>query len=160
MSRRLRGAATRDAVAQATVTLQVPFHDVDSAGVVWHGHYTKYLEVARSALLDALGYGHARMLASDYHWPVVSLATRYVQPLRLDQRVAVTAALVEHALRLRVRYDLRDAGDGRRIATAETVQVAVRRSDGALCIGLPEEFRRCVPAAGDEAADPASAGMP
>jgi len=26
----------------AVITLRVPFHDVDSARVVWHGHYFKY----------------------------------------------------------------------------------------------------------------------
>ena len=29
----------------------VPFFDVDTMHVVWHGHYIKYLEVARCALL-------------------------------------------------------------------------------------------------------------
>ncbi len=177
MNGRLRFDAVRGAHAQATVRLQVPFHDVDAAGVVWHGHYVKYIEIARSALLDSIGFGHARMLASDHYWPVVSLTARYVQPLRLDQHFEVTAALVECDLRLRVRYALRAlahadeaqqladvqdtpaAGDARgakgvqgargrhRIASAETIQVAVRRADGALCIGLPEEFRRCVPGA-------------
>ena len=27
----------------------VPFFDVDSMNVVWHGHYVKYLEIARCA---------------------------------------------------------------------------------------------------------------
>ena len=33
----------------AAVDVLVPFHDVDVAGVVWHGHYMKYLENARWA---------------------------------------------------------------------------------------------------------------
>ena len=33
------------------VEMQVPFFDVDMLEIVWHGHYVKYLEVARCALL-------------------------------------------------------------------------------------------------------------
>ncbi len=29
------------------VEVRVPFHDVDPAGIAWHGHYFKYLELAR-----------------------------------------------------------------------------------------------------------------
>ena len=36
-----------------SVELDVPFHDVDGLRVVWHGHYLKYLEIARCALLRA-----------------------------------------------------------------------------------------------------------
>ncbi len=32
----------------AEVTFDIPFHDVDLMGIVWHGHYAKYLEVARA----------------------------------------------------------------------------------------------------------------
>ena len=36
--------------------IEVPFFDVDVMQIVWHGHYVKYLEVARCAFLDAIGY--------------------------------------------------------------------------------------------------------
>ena len=39
-------------VLQETVNIDVPFFDVDMMDVVWHGHYIKYFEVARCALLD------------------------------------------------------------------------------------------------------------
>jgi len=34
----------------AVVRIEVPFHDLDPAGYVWHGNYAKYLELARCAL--------------------------------------------------------------------------------------------------------------
>lgn len=36
----------------AEVEMTVPFHDVDMMEVAWHGHYVKYFELARCALLD------------------------------------------------------------------------------------------------------------
>ena len=39
-------------VLHTDTEILVPFFDVDTMNVVWHGHYIKYLEVARCALLD------------------------------------------------------------------------------------------------------------
>jgi acyl-CoA thioester hydrolase len=39
-------------VLHVDTEILVPFFDVDSMNVVWHGHYVKYLEVARCALLE------------------------------------------------------------------------------------------------------------
>ena len=44
---------------QASVELEVPFHDVDVMHVAWHGHYVKYFELARCALLRRFGSRHA-----------------------------------------------------------------------------------------------------
>lgn len=46
----------KSGVLQAEVEIQVPFFDVDSMDVVWHGHYIKYFEVARCALLDHIAW--------------------------------------------------------------------------------------------------------
>lgn len=132
------------ALRSATIALRVPFHDVDSAQVVWHGHYAKYFEIARSKLLDELGYGHARMRDSEWFWPVTRLDAKYIQPLRLDQTVSVRADLLEADIRLRCGYVIHDVTTGRRTTTGQTVQVAVRRATGLLCIGLPAEFRVCL----------------
>ena len=36
---------------ETSVELEVPFHDIDGMGIVWHGHYFKYLEIARTKLV-------------------------------------------------------------------------------------------------------------
>jgi acyl-CoA thioester hydrolase len=60
----------------AEVEIRVPFFDVDSIHVVWHGHYVKYLEQARCELLDLLGHNYDAMRASGYAWPVIDLHLR------------------------------------------------------------------------------------
>ena len=39
----------------------IPFHDVDSMGITWHGNYLRYFEVVRCLLLDKLGYNYRTM---------------------------------------------------------------------------------------------------
>src|SRR6185437_9998187 len=53
--------ATIAGVLHVDTEVTVPFFDVDSIDVVWHGHYVKYLEIARCALLDRIGHNYAQM---------------------------------------------------------------------------------------------------
>ncbi len=41
-----------------TIELAPAFHDLDPMEVVWHGHYVKYLEIARCALLEKWNYSY------------------------------------------------------------------------------------------------------
>src|SRR5689334_1521347 len=93
--------------------------------VVWHGHYLKYFEIARCALLDSIGYNYLEMRASGFAWPVVETEIRYVRPARFGQRLAVSAELIEWEHRLRMRYQVRDAANGEKLTTGVTTQVAL-----------------------------------
>ena len=101
------------------------FHDIDSMDVVWHGHYVKYLELARCALLDKFDYGYTRMRESGYAWPIVDLRMKYSGPASFDQPLVVRAEIVEWESRLKMDYTIRDARTGKRIHRATSIQVAV-----------------------------------
>lgn len=111
--------------AEAEVKIVIPFHDVDVMGIVWHGHYVKYLEIARCALLDKIDYNYPQMKASGYAWPVIDMRIRYPRPLLFQQIVRVRAKLEEWENRLKIRYLIEDAASGQRLTRAYTVQVAL-----------------------------------
>ncbi len=131
-------------VLHQTVEIVVPFFDIDSMDVVWHGHYVKYLEVARCALLDDIGHNYTQMKASGYAWPVIDLQLRYVQAARFGQRIAVRADLIEWQNRLLIHYLIRDVSSGQRLTRASTVQVAVQLSNGEMQLVLPNVFTDAV----------------
>jgi acyl-CoA thioester hydrolase len=131
----------------ADIELEVRFHDVDMVGVVWHGHYLRYLENARWALMDRLDYGLQRMLESGFAWPIVDLQSKYLNPARFGERLRVRASLVEWESRLALNYLVSRVADGARIARARTVQVAVDARTGELQFATPPEFVACVQAA-------------
>ncbi len=116
----------------------VPFFDVDSMLVVWHGHYVKYLEVARCALLDHIGHNYQQMLACGYAWPVIDLQLRYMRGAVFGQRVNVRASLVEWESRLKINYLISDAATGERMTRASTVQVAVHIDSGEMQLASPQ----------------------
>jgi acyl-CoA thioester hydrolase len=121
----------------AAVTVEIPFHDVDMMGVVWHGHYFKYLEIARSALLDTIKYNYREMRDSGYSWPVVDVKLRYLGPARLGQQILVHAKLVEFELRLRIGYLITDVASGERLTKGYSIQVPVDMASGELVLGTP-----------------------
>lgn len=121
----------------AEVEIQVQFYDLDPMEVVWHGNYVKYLEVARCALLDAIGYNYAEMKASGYMWPIIEMNLRYAGPATFGQRLRLRAEIVEWENRLRIDYLVSDAATGRRLNRATTTQVAVDIASGEMCFVSP-----------------------
>ena len=128
----------------AEIELSPAFHDLDPMDVVWHGHYFKYLELARCALLQTFDYDYPQMRASGYVWPIVDLRCKYVRSARYGQRLRVRAELTEWEVRMRIDYLIRDADSGEKIARAHTIQVAVDAATGEMCYATPEVFRRRV----------------
>jgi len=116
----------------------VPFFDVDSMLVVWHGHYVKYLEVARCALLDHLGHNYVQMQESGYAWPVIDLQLRYMRGATFGQRLIVRASLVEWENRLKINYLISDAATGERMTRASSVQVAVHIASREMQLASPQ----------------------
>lgn len=122
---------------RAEVEVDVPFHDVDLAGVVWHGHYMKYLENARWAVMNRIGFGLDAMLECGYIWPVIGLEVKYIRAARYGERLRVHASIVEWDAKLVLNYLILDAQDESRIGRAQTTQVAVQRETGTLQLVSP-----------------------
>ncbi|MCD5970532.1 acyl-CoA thioesterase [Pseudomonas quasicaspiana] len=122
----------------------VPFFDVDSMNIVWHGHYIKYLEVARCALLDHIGHNYTHMLESGYGWPVIDIQLRYVRGAVFGQRLIVRASLVEWENRLKINYLITDAETGERMTRASSIQVAVHIETREMQLASPKVFTDAV----------------
>lgn len=115
----------------------VPFYDVDSMQVVWHGHYVKYLERARCDLLDHIDYGYRAMRESGYAWPVVKLSLRYARPATFGQVLQIVASMIEWEYRLIIDYEILDKDSDAKLASASSMQVPVDIQTGETCLGTP-----------------------
>ncbi|CAN7712927.1 acyl-CoA thioesterase [Aquipseudomonas alcaligenes] len=131
-------------VIQAEVEVLVPFFDVDMMEVVWHGHYVKYLEVARCALLDKLGHNYSQMRDAGYAWPIIDLQLRYIRGARFGQTIVVRADLVEWENRLKINYLITDAATGERLTRGSSVQVAVEIATREMLLASPKVFVEAV----------------
>lgn len=120
-----------------SIDLEIPFHDVDMMEIVWHGHYAKYFEIARCALLDTINYNYPQMRDSGYAWPVVDLRIRYVKPAVFRQLVTIRAEIVEWENRLKINYLITDKQSGARITKGYSIQVAVDMATQQMCFASP-----------------------
>ena len=115
----------------------VPFHDVDSMNIVWHGHYAKYFEVARCEFLETFQYNYQAMKASGYSWPIIDMRVKYVKSIVFGQKIRIHCSLREWEYRLKLDYLITDAATGVRLTKGYTVQVAINMQTELMCFESP-----------------------
>ena len=128
----------KEGAISASIDVTVAFHDIDIIGVMWHGHYLKYLETARWHLMDQLDFGYDTMAASGFAWPIVEMHVKYLHAARMGELLNVRASLVEWENRITMNYLVTRASDQERVARGKSVQVAVDAKTLALQFVTPE----------------------
>jgi acyl-CoA thioester hydrolase len=132
------------AVRPFKVELDVRFPEVDSYGVVWHGHYILYFEVARNALCAAGGLTPAVALAAGYKVPITRVNCELKRSARLDDRLEVTTTLrVPETAKLVMDYEVRRLPSKELLALGTTEQVLLNPS-GELLLTFPAPVRALV----------------
>lgn len=123
----------------ATVRFEVPFHDVDALRIVWHGHYLKYFEIARSALFRQAGLDTADLEHRGIWFVVTESRCRHTRPLRLGDHVSVEARFLPNQPRPIVVYRVRNETRGEICARGRTDLAAVDAVTGTL-IDTPSDI--------------------
>lgn len=122
---------------EVEVELEVPFHDVDMLHLVWHGHYYKYFEIARTQLLRSKGLSAEQIMKTGFLMVVIETKCRYPAPLRFGHRFRVGAAFADVDYRIKIDYEIFNITDHKRSAYGHTV-LATLSSDGELLLRTPD----------------------
>lgn len=139
MRRRLNPESLRKITFATQV--HVRFSEVDSLGMVWHGHYIQYFEAAREAFGRQYGLDYKSMIQSGIVVPIVETQVFHHAPARLDDCLEITVHTIEHqAAKLELYYEIRRMSDKTFIAEGRTLQVCTT-PEGALIITQPELLR-------------------
>lgn len=75
--------------------VKVYYVDTDSYGIVWHGAYIKWFEVARVELSGMLGIDFETLENMKIQMPVVDLHVRYKSPARLMDKLLIETQIAE-----------------------------------------------------------------
>lgn len=98
--------------------VRVYYEDTDSGGVVYYANYLKFMERARTEWLRSLGFEQDALVhEAGVIFAVRSVQMDYLRPARFNERLAVTAQVVEHG------------------GASITFRQEVRRADDVLCTG-------------------------
>jgi acyl-CoA thioester hydrolase len=109
------------AAARSVVRVRVRFYETDLMGIVHHGSYVAYLEVARVEWLRRRGVAYAEWARKGLHLAVVDLSLQYRAPARFDDEIDVHATLGDRrAASIRFDYRLLRVADGTLLAEGST----------------------------------------
>ena len=115
------------------------FFDTDPMGIMWHGNYVKYLEMARCKLLDEIGYNYIKMQDNGFTLPIVKMDLKYINPIYFNEYFIVEISVIECDITLKFKYTLLSK-DELTIAKANITQVAVRLNKETL-YSIPDDLK-------------------
>lgn len=126
---------------RCTVEHRVLFGEVDAMAILWHGNYTRLLEMASTELRRRIGLSYEDFFVANLRAPIVQLHLDYHRPLVLDETARIQAEMIwSDAARLNMEYTVFKE-DGSVAATGYTVQLFTT-ADGVPCWIMPDLLAR------------------
>ncbi len=108
-------------------TIRVRYAETDMMGIVYHGDYVPWLEVARTDLFRQSGLTYRELEEMGYRLPLLGLNLQFKQPAHYDDEITVEVRLKQKpTFRFRLDYVLTRGSD--LIAEASTEHVFVDHS--------------------------------
>lgn len=89
------------------------YHETDQMGVIHHANYIKWMEEARVAFLDALGFGYVDIEHEGVVSPVVGISIDYRRPTMFSDEVEIGVRINKYSTRmLEIGYVIRNRTRG------------------------------------------------
>lgn len=86
---------------------KVQYYETDKMGITHHSNYIRWMEEARIAFLDELGYSFAKLEQEGIISPVVSVACQYKKPTTFDDVVDIEVTVSEfNGVKLTLDYKM------------------------------------------------------
>jgi len=120
---------------------RVYYSDTDSYGVVWHGSYLRWMEMARVEFCTEIGIDLVKLQKQDIAIPVTNINIRYKSSAFLDERIVIETTLTKMSpLTVTFTQIIRNAETGQ-VRTQAEVEVVAVHNDGKIYRRLPEELK-------------------
>lgn len=128
-------------ILKNTHQISVRFNEVDSLGIVWHGHYIAYFEEAREAFGKQFGLSYLDIKKQGYAVPIVKTATEHLLPLIYGDVLTVeTTFNNSRAAKIIFTYIIKNS-NGKIVCKGETTQVFTAVINGELSLTNPGFFK-------------------
>lgn len=114
--------------------LRVRYVETDQMGVVWHGNYLQYFEVARSEAIAEAGLGnYADMEETGVMMPIVDVCIHYHKSAVYDEMLAIHTFIEQPvSATMTFRYEIRNAEDVL-LVDGSTTLAFIRKDNGRPC---------------------------
>ena len=120
---------------------EVKYYECDKMGVTHHSNYVRFMEEARVAWLDSLGYGFDRVEAEGVFSPVIAVACNYKSPSTFKHFIEIEVSVAKFSeLKFDISYTMR-VGD-RIVCTAQSTHCFIENNRPvAISKRLPELYK-------------------
>lgn len=125
----------------ATKIIEIRFNEVDSMGVVWHGHYATYFEDAREEFGRKYGLEYLMMYEKGFFEPLVELNFKYKKPLIYGMCPEIEIVYRPcDAAKIIFDYEIRDPKTKEIYATGHSIQIFMDKNTYQLVLTNPEFY--------------------
>ncbi|MCI8590567.1 MAG: acyl-CoA thioesterase [Clostridiales bacterium] len=108
---------------------RVNYYETDRMGISHHSNYIRWMEEARVAFLEGLGYGYLQLEAEGVISPVVGIECQYKHPTTFDDRVGIKIWVDQYnGVKLTMKYEMTNEATGDLVLTATSVHCFVDRT--------------------------------
>ena len=102
-----------------TYSRKAQYHETDKMGIIHHSNYIKWLEEARIAYMEHLGYGFDKVEQLGIVSPVAGISISYKTPVLFNETVDIQITLTRYSGVIQeVSYNIVKQGKGELCATA------------------------------------------
>lgn len=111
---------------------RVQYYETDKMGVTHHSNYIRWMEEARVAFLDEIGWNYARLESLGVISPVIGVEGAYKTSTTFDDEVEITVRVREYTgVKLVVAYEMTNKATGQTVFTGASSHCFLR-PDGAV----------------------------
>ena len=115
---------TKPQILNHSTEVKVRFNEVDSLGIVWHGHYIKYFEDGREAFGKKYGLGYMDVYRNDFATPIVNVNVDFKKTVAYEDVLIVETTFVNSpAAKIHFTYIIYRKSNLEVVATGSTTQV-------------------------------------
>ncbi|WP_299554352.1 YbgC/FadM family acyl-CoA thioesterase [uncultured Tateyamaria sp.] len=119
----------------------VYYEDTDMAGVVYYANYLRYIERARSTIVEEMGLDQNAMREKDIVFVITRVEADYIAPARMADRLEVVTTH-QAASPVRWTFDQEVQRDGQVLFRAHVVAVTMTTEGKSM--RLPAEIRAAI----------------
>ena len=110
-----------------TYTRKAQYHETDKMGIIHHSNYIKWMEEARIAYMESLGYGYDKVEQLGIYSPVAGLSITYRNPVNFSDIVEIAVSVTRYSGVIQeISYTFTDITTGLEAATATSKHCYIR----------------------------------
>src|ERR1700709_2677342 len=106
---------------ESTTQIRIHYALTDQMGVVYHGNYAQFFEIARTDSIRKLGLSNKEIEAMGVIMPVIDLHTKFLRPIKYDELITVKVILKELPLNHKIIFYCEIYNEKNQIATVGEV---------------------------------------